>query len=59
MRTCPGRLPRFLRAHDHPALGGHRDIVLRFGRFPHRNPIFRRPMRPEEQQFLDDGGFAG
>jgi uncharacterized protein (DUF924 family) len=38
---------------------GHRDIVLRFGRFPHRNPIFGRPMTPAEQRFLDDGGFAG
>jgi uncharacterized protein (DUF924 family) len=37
----------------------HRDIVRRFGRFPHRNPILGRTMRPEEQKFLDDGGFAG
>lgn len=37
----------------------HRDIVRRFGRFPHRNPILGRPMRPEEQDFLDQGGFAG
>ena len=38
---------------------GHRDIIRRFGRFPHRNPILGRTMRPEEQQFLDTGGFAG
>lgn len=38
---------------------GHRDIIRRFGRFPHRNPILGRAMRPEEQKFLDDGGFAG
>jgi uncharacterized protein (DUF924 family) len=37
----------------------HRDLIRRFGRFPHRNPILGRPMRPEEQQYLDDGGFAG
>jgi uncharacterized protein (DUF924 family) len=37
----------------------HRDIVRRFGRFPHRNPILGRPMRPEEQRFLNEGGFAG
>lgn len=37
----------------------HRDIVRRFGRFPHRNPILGRTMRPEEQRFLDEGGFAG
>ena len=38
---------------------GHRDIIRRFGRFPHRNAILGRTMRPEEQQFLDAGGFAG
>ena len=37
----------------------HRDIIRRFGRFPHRNPILGRAMRPEEQQFLDQGGYAG
>jgi len=37
----------------------HRDIVRRFGRFPHRNPILGRTMRPEEQRYLDEGGFAG
>jgi len=37
----------------------HRDIVRRFGRFPHRNPILGRAVRPEEQRFLDEGGFAG
>jgi len=38
---------------------GHRDIVRRFGRFPHRNRILDRRMTEEEQRFLDDGGFAG
>jgi uncharacterized protein (DUF924 family) len=38
---------------------GHRGIVLRFGRFPHRNPILGRPMTVAEQRFLDEGGFAG
>ncbi|GGE14019.1 hypothetical protein GCM10011390_36490 [Aureimonas endophytica] len=37
----------------------HRDIVQRFGRFPHRNPILGRETTPEERRFLDDGGFAG
>lgn len=37
----------------------HRDIVHRFGRFPHRNAILGRQTTPEEQQFLDEGGFAG
>ena len=38
---------------------GHRDIVQRFGRFPHRNPMLGRETTPEEQAFLDGGGFAG
>ena len=37
----------------------HRDIIARFGRFPHRNPILGRSTTPEEQAFLDAGGFKG
>lgn len=37
----------------------HRDIIRRFGRFPHRNPILGRVMQPEEQRYLDEGGYAG
>lgn len=37
----------------------HRDIVARFGRFPHRNAVLGRATTPEEQRFLDEGGFAG
>lgn len=37
----------------------HRDIVARFGRFPHRNTVLGRSTTAEEQAFLDDGGFAG
>jgi uncharacterized protein (DUF924 family) len=37
----------------------HRDIIRRFGRFPHRNPILGRVMKPEEQRYLDEGGYAG
>ena len=38
---------------------GHRDIIKKFGRFPHRNRILGRETTPEEQAFLDEGGFAG
>ena len=38
---------------------GHRDIVRRFGRFPHRNPILGRTMTAAEQEYLDHCGFAG
>lgn len=37
----------------------HRDIIARFGRFPHRNSILDRQSTPEELQFLAEGGFAG
>ena len=37
----------------------HRDIIARFGRFPHRNALLGRVTTAEEQAFLDDGGFAG
>jgi uncharacterized protein (DUF924 family) len=37
----------------------HRDIVTRFGRFPHRNAALGRETTAEEQAFLDEGGFAG
>ncbi|CAI1074459.1 DUF924 family protein [Serratia entomophila] len=38
---------------------GHRDIIRRFGRFPHRNRLLLRGTTPQEQAFLDNGGFAG
>jgi len=38
---------------------GHADIIRRFGRFPHRNRIVGRATTPEEQAFLDGGGFSG
>ena len=37
----------------------HRDIIARFGRFPHRNAALGRLTTPAEQAFLDEGGFAG
>jgi len=37
----------------------HADIIRRFGRFPHRNRILGRTTTPEEQAYLDGGGFAG
>ena len=37
----------------------HADIIRRFGRFPHRNKVLGRTSLPEEQAFLDAGGFSG
>jgi len=37
----------------------HREIVRRFGRFPHRNAILGRVPRPDEVRYLAEGGYAG
>ena len=37
----------------------HRDIVQRFGRFPHRNAILGRPMTKAEEEYLANGGYTG
>ncbi len=51
-----------------PAAGGgdpaqwavlHQQIIERFGRFPHRNPVLGRATTAEEQAYLDGGGFKG
>jgi uncharacterized protein (DUF924 family) len=54
-------------SRDVAALGGeypdfkshalqHADIVLRFGRFPHRNEVLGRTPSPDESEFLASGG---
>lgn len=35
---------------------GHRNIVERFGRFPHRNEVLGRRTTPEEAEFLEQPG---
>ena len=37
----------------------HRDIIVQFGRYPHRNTSLGRTSTPEEQKFLNQGGFSG
>jgi uncharacterized protein (DUF924 family) len=34
----------------------HRDVIVRFGRFPHRNRALGRVNTPEEQAWLEAGG---
>ena len=34
----------------------HRDVIERFGRFPHRNGALGRETTEEEQSYLDEGG---
>ena len=33
---------------------GHRDAILRFGRFPHRNAVLGRDSTPEEKEYLKE-----
>lgn len=37
----------------------HQAIIHKFGRFPYRNAALGRENTPEEQAFLDEGGYAG
>ena len=37
----------------------HHDVIIRFGRFPHRNSVLGRRMTEAEQAYLDGGGFQG
>ena len=37
----------------------HRDVVQRFGRFPHRNASLGRESTQEEIDYLASGGFSG
>ncbi|KAF3356828.1 hypothetical protein VDGD_10466 [Verticillium dahliae] len=34
----------------------HREIIVRFGRYPHRNGPLGREMSADEQKYLDEGG---
>ena len=37
----------------------HREIIRRFGRFPHRNAVLGRTSTLEEREWLEAGGFPG
>ncbi|WP_414708628.1 DUF924 family protein [Ramlibacter sp.] len=52
-------LTRCIGGEPHRYAQHHRDIVARFGRFPHRNAILGRASTPDEERFLADGGFSG
>jgi uncharacterized protein (DUF924 family) len=54
---APKRL-RLLYRHSVNQVRGHLDVISRFGRFPHRNPILGRPSTREEQSYLDKGDFV-
>lgn len=51
-RTASGRLQDVLGSFERSARE-HHDIIMRFGRFPHRNDTLKRPSNREEQAFLE------
>ncbi|RVT85162.1 DUF924 domain-containing protein [Rhodobacteraceae bacterium CCMM004] len=36
----------------------HREVIRRFGRFPHRNEALNRPFQHGEEAYLADGGYG-
>jgi uncharacterized protein (DUF924 family) len=59
VRACELNAPlaAFPETHDaHRYAVAHRDIIARFGRFPHRNAILGRTSTPEEVEFLKQPG---
>ena len=51
---APAELRRILE-HSASQARGHRDVIARFGRHPHRNAVLGRPSTPEELEFLASG----
>ncbi|HSJ95878.1 MAG TPA: DUF924 family protein [Myxococcota bacterium] len=53
-RGAPLELRKVLE-HSASQARGHRDVVARFGRHPHRNAILGRPSTPDELEYLARG----
>lgn len=53
-RNAPAELRKLLE-HSASQARGHRDVVARFGRQPHRNAILGRESTPEELEYLASG----
>jgi uncharacterized protein (DUF924 family) len=54
---APERLQPLYR-HSVSQARGHLEVISRFGRFPHRNPILGRVSTPEEAAYLAKGDFV-
>lgn len=52
--------PEFQKTLEHSAsqARGHRDVIARFGRHPHRNAVLGRHSTPEELEYLARGEFV-
>lgn len=56
VRLIVARMPETGRENIRHARA-HRDIIRRFGRFPHRNRVLGRHSTPQEVAFLEAGGY--
>jgi uncharacterized protein (DUF924 family) len=56
-REAPERLQPFYQFSVGQARRNH-ELISRFGRFPHRNPILGRVSTPEEAAYLEKGDFV-
>lgn len=54
---APPHLVPLFRFHASQARA-HRDVIARFGRFPHRNAILGRHSTPEEAAYIERGEFV-
>jgi hypothetical protein len=52
--------PKFRKILEHSAsqARGHRDVIARFGRHPHRNAVLGRQTSPEELEYVVRGQFV-
>jgi len=55
VREAPAELRDFC-AYAADFARQHRDIIAKFGRFPHRNAVLRRESTPAEREWLTAGG---
>jgi uncharacterized protein (DUF924 family) len=49
---------RKILGHSAARARGHRDVIARFGRHPHRNALLGRQSTPEELEYLASGQLA-
>jgi uncharacterized protein (DUF924 family) len=54
VEQAPAELRRVLQ-HSASQARGHRDVIARFGRHPHRNAVLNRQSTPEELDYLASG----
>lgn len=57
VRTCRPE-HRWIHEHSASQARGHRDVIARFGRHPHRNAILGRQSTPEELAYVAAGEFV-